>query len=80
MENKIIDKVYNSELINIKQKINETQRKIAYTVNNEMILLYYEIGGYINSHKSWGSKYVRKLSEDLKYYPGMGYKNLKYMA
>ena len=80
MENKIIDKVYNSELTNIKQRINDTQRKIAYTVNNELILLYYEIGGYINSHKTWGSKYVKRLSEDLKDYKGMSYTNLKYMS
>ena len=80
MENKIIDKVYNSELINIKQKINETQRKIAYTVNNELILLYYEIGGYINSHKSWGSNYIIKLSNDLKEYRGFSKRNLERMG
>ena len=78
---KIIDKKqYEKELVDIKKKINETYKKISYTVNSELIILYYEIGSYINSHKSWGSKYVQKLSKDLEEYEGMGYRNLKYMS
>ena len=73
-------KIYERELISIKSKITETQKKIVYTINNEMILLYYEIGGYINSHKSWGSKYVQRLADDLKEHEGMSYRNLKYMS
>ena len=69
-------KIYERELISIKNKITETQKKVVYTVNNEMILLYYEIGGYINSHKSWGSKYVQRLADDLKEYKGFSYSNL----
>ena len=72
-------KIYERELISIKSKITETQKKVIYTINNEMILLYYEIGGYINSHKSWGSKYVQRLADDLKEYEGMSYRNLQYM-
>ena len=83
-QNKLIEtidkKQYEIELIDIKKRINETFKKISYTVNSELIILYYEIGSYINSHKSWGSKYVQKLSEDLKEYEGMGYRNLKYMS
>ena len=83
-KNKLIEtidkKQYEKELVDIKKRINETYKKISYTVNNELIILYYEIGSYINSHKSWGSKYVQKLSEDLKEYEGMGYRNLKYMS
>ena len=73
-------KIYENELMLIKNKIHETQKKVVYTVNNEMILLYYEIGVYINSHKSWGSKYAQRLAEDLKEYKGMGYESLKRMA
>lgn len=79
MESKMIEKLYDNELITIKQRINETQRKIAYTVNNELILLYYEIGGYINSHKTWGSKYVERLSNDLKEFTGFSKRNLERM-
>ena len=76
----IDEKQYEIELVDIKKRIRETYKKISYTVNSELIILYYEIGSYINSHKSWGSKYVQKLSEDLKEYEGMGYRNLKYMS
>jgi predicted nuclease of restriction endonuclease-like (RecB) superfamily len=83
-KNKLIEtideKQYEKELVDIKKRINETYKKISYTVNSELIILYYEIGSYINSHKSWGSKYVQKLSEDLKEYEGIGYRNLKYMS
>ena len=83
-KNKLIEtidkKQYEKELVDIKKRINETYKKISYTVNSELIFLYYEMGSYINSHKSWGSKYVQKLSEDLKEYEGMGYRNLKYMS
>ena len=79
MESKMIEKLYDNELITIKQRINETQRKIAYTVNIELILLYYEKGGYINSHKTWGSKYVERLSNDLKEFTGFSKRNLERM-
>ena len=37
-------------------------------VNTQMILTYYEIGSIINKNKSWGNKYIQRLSEDLKDY------------
>ena len=50
-------------------------------VNRQMIMTYYEIGTIINKRKTWGSKYIEKLSQDLKEY-GKGYsvQNLKYMS
>ena len=50
-------------------------------VNSAMIMTYYEIGTIINQRKIWGSKYIQKLSEDLKEYgSGYSYSNLKYMG
>lgn len=49
-------------------------------VNSAMIMTYYEIGTIINQRKRWGSKYIERLSNDLKEY-GKGYSisNSKYM-
>ena len=50
-------------------------------VNSAMIMTYYEIGTIINKRKTWGSKYIQNLANDLKEY-GKGYstQNLKYMV
>ena len=50
-------------------------------VNSAMIMTYYEIGTIINKRKTWGSKYIERLSNDLKEY-GKGYsvQNLKFMS
>ncbi len=50
-------------------------------VNSQMILTYYEIGTIINKRKTWGSKYIENLSNDLRDY-GNSYstRNLHYMA
>ena len=41
-------------------------------VNSQMIMTYYEIGTIINIRKTWGSKYIENLANDLKEY-GKGY-------
>ena len=43
-------------------------------------MLYYDIGVYINKHKTWGSEYVKRLSNDLKHRKGMSYDSLKRMS
>ena len=49
-------------------------------VNSAMIMTYYEIGTIINQRKVWGSKYIERLSNDLKGYgKGYSYDNLNYM-
>ena len=50
-------------------------------VNSQMILTYYQIGTIINQRKTWGSKYIQNLANDLKEY-GKGYsaQNLKRMS
>ena len=78
--NEILDKDYIYDLNKIKETIRDNQNKAMVIVNSAMIMTYYEIGTIINQRKSWGSKYIQKLSEDLKEY-GKGYSipNLKRM-
>ena len=72
MESNINDKNYITDLTKIKETIRLNQNKAMVVVNSMMILTYYEIGTIINERKSWGNKYIQRLSEDLKEY-GKGY-------
>ena len=81
-ENKnILEKDYFNDLNKIKDTIKQNQNKAMIYVNSQMILTYYEIGTIINKRKTWGSKYIQNLANDLKEY-GKGYsvQNLKYMS
>ena len=76
-----IDNNYLTELQRIKDTIRSNQNKAMVIVNTQMILTYYEIGSIINKNKSWGNKYIQRLSEDLKDYgKGYSYDNLNYMS
>ena len=79
--NELIDKDYLNDLKTIKETIRQNQNKVMVIVNSALIMTYYEIGTIINKRKTWGSKYIQKLSEDLKEY-GKGYsiQNLKFMC
>lgn len=76
----LLNKDYLNDLNKIKETIRINQNKAMVVVNSAMIMTYYEIGVIINKRKTWGSKYIQKLSEDLKGY-GKGYSigNLHYM-
>ena len=76
-----LDKDYLNDLKKIKETIRTNQNKAMVIVNSAMIMTYYEIGVIINKRKTWGSKYIQKLSEDLKEY-GVGYsvRNLELMC
>ena len=79
--NEIIDKEYLNDLKRIKETIKENQSKAMVIVNSAMIMTYYEIGRIINERKTWGSKYIEKLSNDLKEYgKGYSYEQLKKMS
>ena len=71
-EIKIIEKDYLTDLNKIKETIRTNQNKAMVVVNSAMIMTYYEIGTIINQRKVWGSKYIERLSNDLKDY-GKGY-------
>ena len=61
--------------------IKSNKNKAMVVVNTSMIINYYEIGVIINQRKTWGNKYILRLSLDLKEY-GSGYStsNLKRMS
>ena len=76
-----INNDYLLDLNKIKETIKDSQNKAMVIVNSAMIMTYYEIGTIINKRKTWGNKYIERLSNDLKEY-GKGYsiRNLVYMA
>jgi hypothetical protein len=75
------EKNYFDDLKRIKETIRENQNKAMVVVNSAMIMTYYEIGTIINERKTWGSKYIQNLANDLKEY-GNSYstRNLHYMS
>ena len=77
----ILEKDYFNDLNKIKETIRQNQNKAMVYVNNQMIMTYYEIGTIINKRKTWGSKYIEKLSGDLKEY-GNSYstRNIEFMS
>ena len=77
----ILENDYFNDLKQIKETIKHNQNKAMVYVNSTMIMTYYEIGTIINKRKTWGSKYIEKLSNDLKEYgKGFSYDNLNYMS
>ena len=79
--NEVIDKDYFHDLQEIKEAIRTNQNKAIVVVNSAMIMTYYEIGTIINKRKTWGSKYIKNLANDLKEYgKGYSYDQLKRMA
>ena len=79
--NDIFYQNYFDDLKRIKETIKQNQNKAMVYVNSQMILTYYQIGTIINERKTWGSKYIQKLSNDLKDY-GNSYsaRNLQFMS
>lgn len=75
---------YISVLNSVKQEIQQAQYKATLHTNADMLLMYHAIGQIINSHKSWGNKFINNLSADIRMaYPGSkGFspRNLVYMA
>lgn len=81
IKNEILEKDYFNDLTKIKETIRQNQNKAMVYVNNQMILTYYEIGTIINKRKTWGSKYIQNLANDLKDYgKGYSYESLKRMS
>ena len=56
----------------LKSEIRSAQYKASLEANRELLLLYYHIGIIINSHKSWGNKFIDTLSTDIRLsFPGV---------
>ena len=62
----INDNQYLAIIESIKSEIGNSQYRAAISVNQELILLYYNIGNIINEHKEWGNKFIENLSRDIK--------------
>ena len=65
---KIDSKEYNTFLVDIKNKIKLSQQKAFSSVNQEMIMLYFNIGSLIDARQKeqgWGAKIIDKLSLDI---------------
>ena len=63
------DKEYASFLEDLKQRIRSAQVKAAIAVNQELILLYWQIGRDIltrQEEEGWGAKVIQRLAKDLK--------------
>ena len=79
--NQILEKDYFNDLQKIKETIKLNQNKAMIVVNSAMIMTYYQIGTIINERKTWGSKYIQNLANDLKEYgKGYSYEQLKKMS
>ena len=79
--NQFLEKDYFNDLQKIKETIKINQHKAMVVVNSAMIMTYYKIGTIINERKTWGSKYIQNLANDLKEYgKGYSYSNLKFMS
>jgi predicted nuclease of restriction endonuclease-like (RecB) superfamily len=81
-----IDENYTAFLRSLKERIRQAQIKAAIAINNELIMLYWQIGQEIlkrQQEEGWGTKVIDRLAKDLKReFPDMGGfspRNLKYM-
>ncbi len=77
---------YEAFLTTLKERIRTAQVRAAISVNQEMVLLYWQIGREIllrQQQQGWGAKVVDRLSNDLRQeFPtikGFSARNLKYM-
>lgn len=64
-----MDKQYKNWIQDVKLKIKSAQLKAAVAVNEQMILLYWDIGKSILEKQNefdWGSKIVEQMAKDLK--------------
>jgi predicted nuclease of restriction endonuclease-like (RecB) superfamily len=64
-----MDKAYTNWIQELKHKIKIAQLKASIAVNQEMILLYWDIGKSIvekQNEFAWGSKVVEQMAKDLK--------------
>ena len=60
---------YLNTLEDIKQRVKTAQIKAHFSVNREMLILYWQIGSIIlhrQEKEGWGSKIIDRLSQDLK--------------
>lgn len=68
---------YDTFLSTLKQRIRAAQVRAALAVNQELVLLYWQIGREIlqrQQKEGWGTKVIARLAKDLKReFPDMGF-------
>lgn len=81
-----LNKNYVTILNNLKEKIRQARQRANYTVNAQLLELYWEIGNTILQQKKvegWGTKVISRLAADLKSeFPdmkGLSQRNIVYM-
>lgn len=60
---------YKSFIVEVANKIKQTQTKLAISVNSGLLSFYFELGQMISSkqrHTKWGSKFIENMAHDLK--------------
>jgi hypothetical protein len=77
---------YTDWLAELKTRIHSAQQRAVFAVNQELVLLYWQIGRDIlarQSSQGWGAKVIERLAHDLRTaFPqmkGFSSRNLKYM-
>ena len=77
---------YLNILESLKERIRQARFRAAFTVNAELLKLYWEIGNTIieqQKQEGWGAKIIDRLAIDLKTefpdFKGLSIRNLKYM-
>ena len=69
MPNQIVPTGYEQLLRDLKSRIRSAQLKAALAVNQELVLLYWQIGREIlqrQGQEGWGTKVIDRLAKDLK--------------
>ncbi len=81
-----IDKNYSHILQDLKEKIRQARLRASFTVNAQLLQLYWEIGNTILQRKkkeAWGTKIITQLTVDLRSeFPdmkGLSQRNFEYM-
>jgi predicted nuclease of restriction endonuclease-like (RecB) superfamily len=84
--NGLLPKGYEELLGQLKERIRSARLRASLAVNNEMILLYWQLGREIlqrQEQEGWGTKVIDRLAADLRQaFPdmtGLSPRNLKYM-
>ena len=78
---------YAALLRKIKQRVQVAQQRAIYAVNEEMLRMYWDIGGMLQQSQDidgWGQKTLQRLSVDLKNdyseIQGFTVRNMQYMV
>jgi len=69
MRKELENKEYISWINSLKIKIRKAQNKVAFTINSQLLELYWELGREImlkQQNSSWGSKFIEKTAKELR--------------